>query len=208
MPAALSWTFSGFFIGITVICATGAALLTFYFFNQSLDQSGVLIALKLDQDWRIFDWAQTFSSLVIGLVFCLNLIWIYKASAAAISLRGVAGRLSLISPFWSVVYAFLPLVQYWMPFQAIRQLWNLSVRPEQRFDSAAPGFFWVWWLSLLGGFFLGQGAPSIAQTVAEEVRVAHYMGYSGIAWGLNTIAAVCFAYIQWSVSRRLGRAAA
>ena len=153
-----------------------------------------------DPDWVIYDTIQMLGMLFTMIVFAVNAVWLYRASKHAIDVRGAAGKMRLIRPFWSIAYWALPIVNVWMPFQVVRQLWNLATRPGQPVDSAAPGFFWVWWLSFLTALFLGQAAGRLETAPNWDAVFGEYLGYLVCSWALQSIAAACFFWIQFKVS--------
>lgn len=155
---------------------------------------------SFDPEWVIYDTIQALGVLFTLIVFRVNAVWLYRASKRAIHVRGVAGKMRLIRPFWSIAYWILPIVSAWMPFQVVRQLWNLATRPNHPFDSAAPGFFWVWWLSFLTALFLGQAAGRLEAAPNWDAVFGTYLGHLVWSWALQSLAAACFFWIQMKVS--------
>jgi hypothetical protein len=49
-----------------------------------------------------------------------------------------------ISPAWVVIWHFIPIANYWMPFQAMREIWKGSHDPR-RAKKRTPGSMIAWW---------------------------------------------------------------
>lgn len=151
--------------------------------------------LQLGQDYRIIyeDAAHglptpTFTNesfspwfFILGLVAALGLVvtlmWQHRAASAARAL----GYPAMCSPGWGVGAWFVPVVNYWIPYQALRD----CLPP----DDPHRGLVLQWWLAFTVGGSLGFAA-----------YVASFFS-SGLAVGLSIPAAVLFVAVLASAPR-------
>lgn len=79
------------------------------------------------------------------------LLWFHKAIANLhrAELSGLRAR-----PLWSVISLFVPIAQLFIPFLAMRELWNRSHGEDEYQSRTAVTTISVWWLCLLTGSFL------------------------------------------------------
>lgn len=83
----------------------------------------------------------------LGLVVMFPL-WVYRARAN-LSAMGLAGL--RYSPIWSALSFFVPLVGLFVPFLAVRQLYNRSIgEGEYQADTVAPDVT-SWWACYVSG---------------------------------------------------------
>jgi len=70
-------------------------------------------------------------------------MWIYRAAWNARSLAGA--RQLDFTPGWSVGWYFVPFANLWKPYQAMKEIWRASARPDK--VEAAPTTAWLplWW---------------------------------------------------------------
>jgi hypothetical protein len=85
------------------------------------------------------------ANLIQALVYLvsgfLTLKWIYRASRNAHTLaRGL-----MISPPWAVGWYFVPFAYLWKPFQAVREIWQVSKNPTHWRLVSVPGVLRLWW---------------------------------------------------------------
>lgn len=90
--------------------------------------------------------------LVTAIVF---LRWMYVASR---NCHAVSKMQLAISPGWAVGWFFIPIANLWKPYQAMRQISNVSIDPIG--DPARPGsnLLFVWWLLFLVSGTIGRTA--------------------------------------------------
>jgi heme/copper-type cytochrome/quinol oxidase subunit 2 len=103
---------------------------------------------------------------VVVTIFCA--VWICRASANARTIQPSENR---VRPGWAVGYFFVPIINLWMPFKAMKQIWNSSHSPDGCIDDDAPGFFMVWWGAWLVGN-AGSSAATRAYSRAETPEAA------------------------------------
>lgn len=89
-------------------------------------------------------WAQMVLFVCSGLVF---LAWLYRAACNARALGAVGMQ---VSPAWAVGGFFVPCIQLFLPYQAMRE-----IRANGALDSEPEGWLLrIWWFGLLGGMGL------------------------------------------------------
>jgi hypothetical protein len=80
------------------------------------------------------------SALVTGLLWC---VWQYRLAAAAPGeLRRGAGM--------QIVSWFIPILNYWWPFQNMADVWNAYGIPGDRADREQASGIGMWWAAYLG----------------------------------------------------------
>lgn len=91
----------------------------------------------------------------------LFLVWLYRASS---NLAPLGATSQTISPGWAVGWWFIPFMNLVRPYQAVREIWQLSEPPRDAAATAPPaarrgaawlGWWWAGWLvSNIGGVIL------------------------------------------------------
>ena len=98
---------------------------------------------------------------IIGLVFLAAFIvtgiaflkWIYRANS---NCRGFGAQDMEFSPGWSIGYYFIPIMNLYRPFAAMKEIWKVSGNPANwRSATGSPLLGWWWALWLISGI-LGQ----------------------------------------------------
>ena len=118
----------------------------------------------------------------------LFFVWLVRANKNA---RALGSHGMEFTPGWSVGWFFVPIVNLFLPYQAITEIYEAS-DPEGDADSwrgEAPGFFLAWWLSWIGLGFCGLVA-SASQTMAM------------LAAGLSVVAAFLAARVILAIESR------
>ncbi len=78
--------------------------------------------------------------------------WIYRAHANFDLIDGPAKE---FTPGWAVGWFAVPIVSLWMPFKAMKELWQGSHAMAIDTQSTAPALLWVWWLSWIASNIAG-----------------------------------------------------
>lgn len=109
---------------------------------------------------------------IVAFLFAVVCVarWIYRASVNAHALSDAMW----ISPGWSIGWYFVPIANLFKPFQAMREIWQVSLVPRDPLSVPVPGLLRVWWglwllTNLLGrvSFQLGRNAHTISDLVME-----------------------------------------
>lgn len=102
-------------------------------------------------------------------VFLLSVIpvgmWIYRAHANL----ELAGADDLeFSPGWSVGWFFVPFMNLFKPFQAMKELWNASYGTSNAYGSESPATLTTWWALYLGGNILSSVGTRVSAGNSES----------------------------------------
>ncbi len=90
-------------------------------------------------------------------------MWIYRAHA---NLEAAGLQDLEFSPGWSVGWFFVPIMNLFKPFQAMRELWNTSHGASNNFGEESPPSVKAWWACYIIGNILSsvgtrlEGHPS------------------------------------------------
>jgi heme/copper-type cytochrome/quinol oxidase subunit 2 len=88
--------------------------------------------------------------IVTGIVF---LKWIYRANS---NCHGFGAQNMKFSPGWSVGYYFIPFLNLYRPYQAMKEIWKVSKNPaDWENEPGSPLLGWWWALWIISGI-LGQ----------------------------------------------------
>ena len=194
-------------LGYLSIWATGlfiayaASCILLYAWEWSV-RSGILQSAFLE-DFRghTIDTYFAYGAWIGFAIYAVNGAWFFCASQKAINRTD---RTIGISPGWGLAYFYIPFVNLWGPFLAIRQLWNLSVRSESPVDAPAPGFFWPWWLAWLSALALDKESARIAAMDDWEAAYPDYLVIEVLISLSLAVAAVYFLRIQRGVIQSQG----
>ncbi|WP_309711932.1 DUF4328 domain-containing protein [Armatimonas sp.] len=87
--------------------------------------------------------------------------WIIRAHK---NLPALGADRANITPGWAVGYFFVPFLNLWKPFEAMRELWNISGDPRDPNISKTPGLLGIWWGLWLVSNYLGQAMMRTSMT--------------------------------------------
>ena len=81
----------------------------------------------------------------------VTLRWIYVANVNA---RAMGASDMMVSPGWAAGWFFVPLMNLFMPFVMMRELWKASSRPSDwQMEAASPAILGWWVLWIASGVF-------------------------------------------------------
>ncbi len=86
-------------------------------------------------------------AIATGITF---LRWIYRTNN---NLRALSGDFMEFTPGWSVGWYFVPIANLWKPYQAMKEIWEVSHRDNQA-DSQS--ILTVWWMLYVASGVLGR----------------------------------------------------
>ena len=89
----------------------------------------------------------------------VTLRWIYLAHVNA---RALGASDMMVSPGWAVGWFFIPLMNLFMPFVAMRELWKASARPRDWQLEPVPAALVMWWILWVGAGIAGVISFSLA----------------------------------------------
>jgi len=138
------------------------------------------------------DLLQLLAFLVSGF---LILKWTYRVSRNA---NALAGGLKTTPP-WAVGWYFVPIGCLWKPYQAMRQIWQVSVRPNGWRTVPTPSIMGWWWAAWLIGNFAGN--ISFRMTVEQHTNAIEL--WSDYVLLVDTAAHTIAAVLLIMVVRRI-----
>jgi hypothetical protein len=89
---------------------------------------------------------------VLIVLFC---IWIYRANHNA---RQLGAADMQFSPGWAVGWYFIPIANLWKPYQAMREIWQVSANPAHWQQQPRGSILPLWWTFFLLSGFLGNAS--------------------------------------------------
>jgi len=109
---------------------------------------------------------------IIGVIAASAWIWRAWRNLAILGLDGLN-----FSPAWATASLFVPIVGLYVPFQAMRELYNRSIGEHAEHARASAGDVTSWWACFLGGTGIAlftEGAQYINRTSGGTILiVAH-----------------------------------
>ena len=102
---------------------------------------------------------------VTGIVF---LFWIYRAN---VNCHGFGAKNMRFSPRWSIGYFFIPILNLFEPYLAMKEIWQVSTDPtawRQEKGSALLGWWWGLWLITLGTYLTSLIPMNVASSEAMQ----------------------------------------
>ncbi len=118
---------------------------------------------------------------IIGLfhltVFLLTAVifgyWIVRANK---NVRALGANGLRISPGWAVGYFFVPIVNLWRPYQAMKELWQASHNPTSWTGTPVGPILSTWWTLWLLTNFLGQISSRVMMNAEglEDIQTATF----------------------------------
>lgn len=135
--------------------------------------------------------------LVLGLaaivVFC---VLVARACRNALSFGQMPMQLT---PGWAVGVFFIPILWFWKPYQAMKEIWRASAPDTKDAHELAQGivplFFPAWWAAYLARWFLGQTGPRL-HTDFHRPPQAISASYMDLAGAVATILAAALAIVM------------
>lgn len=91
-----------------------------------------------DTRQQIIGFLQFSISIATVVLFAM---WIYRANFNA---RQLGARRMKFSPGWSVGYYFIPILWFWKPYQAMKEIWCASKAPTS-WETVERGTVLPWW---------------------------------------------------------------
>lgn len=138
----------------------------------SSEASAIAAAEINDNRQRIVGVLQLSTSIPTIVLFAM---WIYRANFNA---RQLGSQGMKFSPGWSVGYYFIPILWFWKPYQAMREIWCASKTPTS-WKTVVRGIVlpW-WWFFFLLSTSLGNAA---LRTTFRAKEIDDFLVSTGIA---------------------------
>lgn len=138
--------------------------------------------------------AQIAVALVTLLVFCR---WIYVAARNCHA--RYEGKLDF-TPGWSVGWYFVPVANLWKPFQAMRQILNVSENPSGDPQRVAPGMLFAWWALFLFSNAVGRAAFNHAMKAEEISELQASNTFTLFSDGTNIFATLAAYFVVKNIA--------
>lgn len=113
-------------------------------------QEAMMAADASDQRQSVIGYIYLALMVVSGI---LILRWIHRANYNA---RQLGAEGMEFSPGWSIGYYFIPILNLWKPYQAMKEIWKASKAPSDWRSQSTSGILPLWWFLWLVSGFLGQ----------------------------------------------------
>lgn len=114
---------------------------------------------------------------LVGAVVTLR--WIYLAHVNA---RALGASDMMVSPGWAVGWFFVPLMNLFMPFVAMRELWKASARPADWQLEPVPAGLVLWWVLWIAAGVSGVVSFSLAMDAETMAGVDIFNFISDLAY--------------------------
>ena len=138
--------------------------------------------------------AQLIISIVSGI---LILKWIYRANY---NVRQLGATGMKFTPGWSIGWYFVPIINLWKPYQAMKEIWKTSSDPlnwKTQSVSSILSWWWLFWITC-GiaaniSFRMTMRAEEIDEFIAANI-ITQVSDVIGISLNLITIAIISRVY--------------
>lgn len=117
--------------------------------------------IPIGQGNSIFSIVSMGVTLVTAFVF---LKWIYRAN---LNVRGFGVRNLTVSPGWSVGYFFVPILNLWRPYSAMKEIYRASRNPAGWVGDTGSGPLPLWWTLWIGTGLINQFAGMVLLRAAS-----------------------------------------
>ena len=115
-------------------------------------QAAIDAAEASDARQGLIGLAQIVISIVSGI---LILRWIHRANWNA---RALGARNMDFTPGWSIGWYFVPFMNLWKPYMAMKEIWRASARPGGWQGQIVPNLLGLWWFFWIVSSVLGNAS--------------------------------------------------
>lgn len=137
-----NWTRSFLYAGIAVsVVALGSNILEYQLLVAVRDGFYPGDAALNASDARQ-DWVGLLQAAVYLPTMVLVLMWIHRANYNA---RRLGARGLRFSPAGSIGWYFVPILTLWRPYQAMKEIWQASLAPQNWLGRPVPVLLPMWW---------------------------------------------------------------
>ena len=112
-------------------------------------EAWVAAAASTDKRQQIIMVLQFGVTLITVMLFAM---WIYRANFNS---RALGAQNMKFTPGWSVGYYFIPFLNLWYPYQAMKEIWKTSKNPTAWENEKRGAILPWWWLFFLANNLLG-----------------------------------------------------
>ena len=139
------------------IALNAIALFTTMVEFQFLSQSSYS-AVATIEDWNnVFSIINLIVHTVLGVMV---LTWTYRANYNA---RQIGATEMVFTPGWSIGWYFIPIANFWKPYNAMIEIWKASSNPQSWQSQPTPVLLTWWWSLWIGsnlGLWIGSNVDS------------------------------------------------
>jgi hypothetical protein len=134
------------------------------------------------------------------LIYLVSGIWILRwIYVAASNARALAASPMEFSPGWSVGWYFIPFLNLWKPYQAMKEIWRVSADPRNPDIVPASSLLSSWWLFYIVASLSGNAAFRMSLR-AEQVN---QLLAANLVTRISDVAGIPLAIIFIFVVRRI-----
>jgi predicted Zn finger-like uncharacterized protein len=128
----------------------------------------------IDFRQSVLGFTQFFLFVVTGIFF---LSWVYRANCNA---RRLGAKGMRFSPGWSVGYFFIPVLNFWKPYQAMKEIWKASSNPKNWANQSVGLVLGLWWTLWIVSSVLGHAAfrTSIQAKMVNEIILSSQLTFA------------------------------
>jgi hypothetical protein len=121
--------------------------------------------------------AQIALAVVTGIVV---LIWIHRANRNA---HALGAKNMHFTPGWAVGWYFIPILNLWKPYQAMKEIWKASANPSDWQSQKTPALLPWWWFFWIATNIFGQIVfrVSLGAEEMDELTTASLLGIAADA---------------------------
>ncbi|HEY4162524.1 MAG TPA: DUF4328 domain-containing protein [Dongiaceae bacterium] len=112
-----------------------------------------------DSRQQLIGFAQIGWFILTGIIF---LTWVYHANRNA---RALGATDMQCTPGWAVGWYFVPFVNLWKPYQAMREIWQASVSAGDWKSVPSSSLLGWWWALYIGSAMLNRAAVQFAKRI-------------------------------------------
>jgi hypothetical protein len=142
---------------------------------------------------RIIGLAQVVLFVATAIVF-LRWVYILNDNKRRFKASGLG-----FTPGWAVGWFFVPVFWFWKPYQAMRELWQVSTDPK-KWQSQRPGYLLpLWWFFWVANNFLGQAVFRLSQS-AKTIPALETVN---IFTGIDDIASVALGFVALALVTKI-----
>ena len=136
--------------------------------------------------------------LITGIPF---LMWVYRVNK---NCHGFGAVEMKTTPGWSVGWFFIPIANFWKPFQTMKEIWQVSTDPYNWEYADTSPLLGCWWGAWIGSNMIGYISARVglfAQDI-ETFRMSTYLAI--VCDGLQIVAAIlAFALVSAITAKQL-----
>jgi hypothetical protein len=118
-------------------------------------------------------------------------MWIYRANFNS---RALGAKNMKFTPGWSVGYYFIPFLNLWRPYQAMKEIWKTSKNPTAWEGEERGAILPWWWLLFLVAGMLGNASFRTSMHAKEIHELIATTGIT-IAYDIVSIPATIIALV-------------